>query len=113
MFFSHLKRGATCFYAPDERCTQVPVRAALFSVFFLMEGLTQMLLVTYAEGTVYMAVTSALITPTVTIFWFLFTDLPTFHWSPHFNAGAIFVFVGLVIMVPAIGFYDYFGAEGR
>lgn len=110
-FWDNLKHGFNCMYGQDPACSDAVLYAILFIIGYCLANLFIFLLVRFAEGAVYAVIVQALVTPLGAIFWTLFMPDPSFHWEPVFNLATAFVLGGLVIMVPAVVFYNYFGSQ--
>nr|XP_054750621.1 uncharacterized protein LOC129256445 [Lytechinus pictus] len=108
-FWDNLKHGFNCMYGQNPTCSDAVLYAILFIISYCLANLFIFLLVRFAEGAVYLVIVQALVTPLGAIFWTLFNPDPSFHWKPVFNLATAFVLGGLVIMVPAVVFYNYFG----
>ncbi|XP_071499392.1 chloroquine resistance transporter-like [Diadema antillarum] len=112
-FWDNLSHGARCMYGQDPECSDAVLYSALFIIAYCLANLFIFLLVRFAEGAVYLVVVQALVTPLGALFWTLFSSDPSFHWHPVFNLATGFVLAGLLIMVPAVVMYNYFGAQER
>ncbi len=69
------------------------------------------LLTRYAEGAIYTAIISALVTPIAAIWCSFFKPEPHFHWAPDFTATTAFTLAGLAIMVPSVVVYNIFSMQ--
>ena len=113
-FATHLKNALRCFYQRDAPiCGHVTFPGITLTVSFTSMNLLNILQVKYTEGSVLLAVVNALATPVSTSFWYLFASEPNFHWMPRFDVSTVFVLIGMVIMVPSIVLYAYFGDEAE
>ena len=94
---------------PDPNCS-IPIgRFWLWIFFFVADNFNTLLLFTYSDGAIYMAIVASLKSPLAAIFWMFFEldSKSTFRWDPTFNTASIYVLCGLSMMVPAASVYNY------
>ena len=109
-----------CMYFADPQCMTAAAAYFIFIMAYCLGSLAGFLLVKYAEGAIWLVVVQALVTPLGSLFFTLFSVDPppgqthgTFHWDPNFNLAVAFRFAGLLILVPTVVFYNYFGEQER
>lgn len=98
-------------FNPDPHCDTPIVRFWIMTGFFCCTSVTLMLLVKYSDGAIYAVLVSSLNAPMGAIFWMLFhlDRFSHFSWKPTFDTSRVYVFVGLLIIVPAVGLYNFIG----
>jgi len=82
------------------------IRGGMFILFYTISYLGGGLLLRYAEGATYLAVVSSLVTPLSFIFWTIFQADP-FKFGPQVNDQTWFAIAAVIIMFPAIFFYNF------
>ncbi|XP_038067525.1 uncharacterized protein LOC119737330 [Patiria miniata] len=109
-----------CMYFADPACMTAAAAYFVFILAYCMANLMVFLIVKYAEGAIWLVLVQALVTPLGSLFFTLFSVEPPpgqehgkFHWAPDFDLAVAFRFVGLLILVPTVIFYNYFGEMER
>lgn len=95
--------------SPDPHCETPIFRFWLMAVFYCSVTLLMALLVKFSEGAVYAVLVSSLCAPLGSVFWMLFKldHRSHFSWMPMFPPSAVYVVIGLFIVMPAIAVYNY------
>lgn len=111
-FWENLTYGLKCQYGADQSCHSAVGASWIFILGYCSANLMIFLLVKYAEGAIYLVVVQAMVTPLGALFWTFFVPTPYFHWDPHFlQLSTFFIMLGILIMVPAVAMYNYFGMK--
>ena len=107
----HLKHTVDCLFGVDvDTCGNVTWRLWALNICGPAGLLTGILITCYGEGAIFTTLLIALTLPLGTIFWTLFTDTgASIIWDPKLTVESMFAFIGLLIILPPMVLYDYFG----
>lgn len=110
-FFTRFKFGFACVAGIPAECdASVGTAATLFMVSYCVAGLGTALLSRHPEGASLVALVQTLTTPLAGIWWTLFVAQP-FHWHPVWTTSTWYSLGGMLLMVPGIGFFNYYGEK--
>ncbi|XP_065180073.1 uncharacterized protein LOC135810507 [Sycon ciliatum] len=100
-----------CCFVGSNNCSARPgISGTIFLLAFLSENYMTCYLLRYCEGATYVAIAQAFRTPLSALFWTLFNEHP-FHWQPHATKATWFSFGALLVMIPALYFYEWAGRK--
>ncbi|KXJ25716.1 Crt-like 1 [Exaiptasia diaphana] len=104
--FLNFVYGFQCVFG-SAGCSHYPALYGwLFIACFVCYWLGSGCLLRYSEGATFLAIVTAIVTPTGFLFWTLFKEQPTFHWHPQMSVTVWLNIIGLAIMVPSIYLYN-------
>ena len=111
-FVVFMERTWCCVWAACDYCHNVTWRLWFFAFGAATNFLFKISTIAYVQGAVYYGVVYCISVPMGALFYSLFTDTGgTFQWSPHFDDETGFAFLGLCLIVPAIGMFYFYGSQ--
>jgi len=103
IFWARFKFNLGCLFGAQGCSAYVIATGWAVAVVNMLGNLSIGYLLRYSEGANYMVVAKTLKTPTLFLFWSLFTEFPHLQWNPHIVTWISFA--ALFLMVPAIYLY--------
>ncbi len=112
--WSRFSVGMRCSVSSDTSCRNLPIKVWLMISAHFIGYIFHFLLIKYAEGAVLASIVQAMRAPIASIFWTVYhynVQGDFLYWSPEFNITTCFLIGGLVIVLPAMLFYNKFSNE--